>query len=133
MVLVDTNILAYLLIQGDRTAQAQALFVQDRDWQSEHFLLVEFSNLLATTVRAATLQPGVAEDTLMAAQELLANGLHLVAHSATLDVAVRHGVSGYDARFLALANDLGVRLVTEDARLRQAAPMLTMSLAEALA
>lgn len=132
MVLVDTNIVAYLLIRGDQTAQAQALFVQDSDWHSEHFILVEFTNVLATTVRAGTLSPEVAEDQLTAAQELLANGLHLVAHSAAFEAAVRHGVSGYDARFLALADHLGVRLVTEDSRLRRSAPGLTLSLAEAL-
>jgi predicted nucleic acid-binding protein len=42
-------------------------------------------------------------------------------------------VTAYDARFLALAHRLGTRLVTEDAKLRSAAPALTLSLAEALA
>ena len=50
-----------------------------------------------------------------------------------LVIAARHGVSVYDARFLALADQLGTRLVTEDAKLRAAAPALTQSLAEALA
>lgn len=35
MVVVDTNVLAYLLIEGDRTSEAQALFAQDSDWRSE--------------------------------------------------------------------------------------------------
>jgi predicted nucleic acid-binding protein len=42
-------------------------------------------------------------------------------------------VTAYDARFLALAHRLGIRLVTQDAKLRSAAPALTQSLAEALA
>jgi predicted nucleic acid-binding protein len=50
-----------------------------------------------------------------------------------LAIAARHHVSAYDARFLALADHLGRRLVTEDIRLRIAAPALTQSLAEALA
>jgi predicted nucleic acid-binding protein len=48
-------------------------------------------------------------------------------------MAARHNISAYDARFLALADQLGLRLVTEDVRLRAAAPALTQSLAEALA
>jgi predicted nucleic acid-binding protein len=54
-------------------------------------------------------------------------------HASVLATASRHRVSAYDARFLALAHQLGSRLVTEDARLRVAAPALTQSLAEALA
>ena len=40
MVVVDTNVVAYLLIEGDRTAEAQALYARDPDWRSEGFLLV---------------------------------------------------------------------------------------------
>lgn len=50
-----------------------------------------------------------------------------------LAAAARYRVSAYVARYLALADQLGSRLVTEDARLRAAAPALTQSLAEALA
>jgi hypothetical protein len=47
VVLVDTNILAYLLIEGDRTSAAQALNARDPDWRSEGLILVEFSNVLS--------------------------------------------------------------------------------------
>jgi predicted nucleic acid-binding protein len=46
---------------------------------------------------------------------------------------VQYRVTAYDARFLALAQQLDRRLVTEDAKLRAAAPKLTQSLVEALA
>ena len=54
-------------------------------------------------------------------------------HASVLAIAARHRVSAYDARFLALADQLGSRLVTEDARPRAAAPAVTQSLVEALA
>jgi predicted nucleic acid-binding protein len=56
-----------------------------------------------------------------------------IPHASVLAVAARHRVSAYDARFLALADQLGSRVVTEDVKLRAAAPALTQSLAEALA
>lgn len=56
-----------------------------------------------------------------------------IAHESALQIAVRFRVSAYDARFLALAEQLGSRLVTEDAKLRAGAPALTQSLNEALA
>src|ERR1700730_10991075 len=55
MVLVDTNILAYLMIEGDRTAAVQKLFERDSDWCSEAFAIVEFSNIIATYVRTEVL------------------------------------------------------------------------------
>ena len=56
-----------------------------------------------------------------------------VAHADALLIAVERGVSAYDARFLVAARQLGQRLVTEDGKLRAAAPELTQSLEEALA
>ncbi len=58
MLLVDTNVLAYLLIEGDHTRAAQALYERDPEWRSEAFILVEFSNVLATYVRTRALARG---------------------------------------------------------------------------
>lgn len=132
MVVVDTNILAYLLIEGDRTAEAQALFARDSDWRTEHFALVEFTNLLATAARTRVLASDLASGLLSAAEQHLSGGLYFVAHEDALAMAVQYGVSAYDARFLATAKALGARLVTEDVKLRRAAPELTMPLAEGL-
>ena len=51
MQVVDTNIVVYLLLQGDRTAAARALFARDPDWHSDSFVLVEFCNMLAIMAR----------------------------------------------------------------------------------
>ena len=132
MVVVDTNILAYLLIEGDHTKEAQALFARDADWRSDAFLMIEFSNVLATYRRGGGLSRGQAES-LLAEAERRIRGLVNVPHARALRVAEQFAVSAYDARFLASAQSLGGRLVTEDAKLRAAAPTLTLSLAAALA
>ncbi len=131
MVVVDTNILAYLLIKGDRTADAQALFTRDAEWRSEGFVLIEFSNILATYQRSGALSRSAAE-TMLATAERVVTGFVNLPHGRALKLAAEFGVSAYDARFLGAAQNLGARLVTEDARLRIAAPALTRSLAEAL-
>ncbi|MBI5503648.1 MAG: type II toxin-antitoxin system VapC family toxin [Deltaproteobacteria bacterium] len=132
MVIVDTNVLAYALLDGDRTRDAQALLLADDDWHTDSFALVEFSNLLATSIRVRGLAPAVADGLLAAAEELVSGGMHTVPHAAALTMATRCAVSACDARFLALADELGGRLITEDLRLRNAAPGLTRSLAAAL-
>ena len=133
MQVVDTNVVAYLLLQGDRTAGARALFSKDPDWRSDSFVLVEFCNVLATMVRTRSLASARALEALSKAEQILDPGLHLTAHSASLASAEKFGVSVYDARFLVAAQTLGARLVTEDVKLRRAAPELTQSLEQAMA
>jgi predicted nucleic acid-binding protein len=132
MVVVDTNVLAYLLIEGDRTKQAQALFAKDSDWRSETFLLVEFSNVLTTYRRVRALSAQQAESLLAEAASRVRELLN-IPNLHALRCAQRFAVSAYDARFLAVADILGVKLVTENAKLRAAAPALTRSIAQALA
>ena len=133
MVAVDCNILAYLLLSVEHTPRARALLEFDADWHSDAFVLVELTNVLATAMRIRGLPLPQAAAALAKAQRVVESGLHMAAHADVLALAAQLRVSAYDSRFLVVARDLGLRLVTDDARLRKAAPTLTQSLAEALA
>ena len=132
VVLVDTNVLAYLFIEGDHTAAAQNLYARDADWQSEAFVLVELTNILTTYTRtgALTREQGAK---LLAEAETLLPLLPSVSHQEAYEAAVEFGISAYDARFIALARQMKSKLVTEDAKLRKAVPAWTVSLSESLA
>ena len=132
MVVVDTNVLAALLIHGNRTTLAQELYEQDSDWRSESFVLVEFSNVLATHVRTGRLDRRMAKDLLGSAERALTTLIQLP-HARALEVAADLAISAYDARFIAAAQSLNARLVSEDAKLRQAAAACVQNLAEAVA
>jgi predicted nucleic acid-binding protein len=131
VLLIDTNVLAYLLIEGDRTPAAQALYERDPDWRSEMFILVEFSNVLATYVRthALTVEEGLA---LLARAQSLMPSLASASHAHALETAAQLRICAYDGRFICVAKELGTRLITEDAKLRTAAPQWTRSIDEAL-
>ena len=131
MVAVDCNILVYLLLSAEHTPRARALLEIDPDWHSDAFVLVELTNALATAMRVRGLPLPQAAAALAKAEGVLASGLHMAGHADVLALAAQFKISAYDARFLVVARDLGVRLVTEDAKLRKAAPALTQSLAEA--
>ena len=133
MLIVDTNVVVYLLIRGDETRAAQELRNRDPDWRSEAFLLVEFKNVLASSIATKKMTLSLAQNLLTTASALFDGKLGRLPHRSVLATAARYRVSAYDARFLALAAELGSRLVTEDTKLRAAAPALTQSLAEALA
>ena len=132
VLVIDTNVIAYLLIAGDHTNEAQALYARDSEWSSESFVLIEFSNILATYQRIGDLTRAQAERLLNEAESRLHSLIDLP-HIAALRTAERFSVSAYDARFLATAEYFGAMLVTEDSKLRDAAPALTQSLSEALA
>ena len=131
MIVVDTNVIAYLLIEDDRTADAQALRRAEPDWRSEPLLLVEFGNLLTTQVRAKALSAAQAKSLLESAAQQVAAWVE-VPHAEALTVALERQVSAYDARVVACARRLSVPLVTEDSRLRAATPGLSLSIAEAV-
>lgn len=133
MFVIDTNIIAPLYVRSARTDAVTKLFAQDQIWRTEPLALIELSNVLITYERARYITAATARDCLERAAAFLQPNLFRVSHQAALDAALRYGTTAYDARFLALADQLGSRLVTEDAKLRAAAPMLTRSLVEALA
>jgi len=133
MLLVDTNIIAPLYVRSAGSRAAAKLFARDAVWRTEPLALIELSNVLIAYERARYITAATARDCLNRAAAFLQPHLFRVSHQAALDAALRYRTTAYDARFLALARQLGVRLVTEDAKLRAAAPALTQSLAEALA
>ena len=120
-------------MRSARTNAVAKLFAQDQIWRTEPLALIELSNVLITYERAHYITAATARDCLDRATAFLQPNLFRVSHQAALDAALRYGTTAYDARFLALADQLGSRLVTEDAKLRAAAPELTQSLKEALA
>ena|SRR5919197_1163939 len=133
MFVVDTNIIAPLYVRGRDSDAVKQLHMRDQVWRTDPFALVEFSNVLASYERARYLTKAVAKACLAEAEGFLRPHYFAVTHDAALEMAVRYRITAYDGRFLALADQLGSRLVTEDAKLRAMAPALTQSLNEALA
>ncbi len=132
MIVVDTNIVAALFLEGRFTAQAKALLKLDQDWCTEPLALIEFGNVLTTYERAGLASRADAKRYLAATEAFLAPNLHAVARSDALELAFAQRITLYDAHFLAVADAKRQRLITEDAKLRAAAPKLTRSLDEAL-
>lgn len=132
MVVVDTNVVVHLILQGEATPAARALFAADADWRSDTFLLIEYTNVLATTIRAGRISVASAGQALTHARRVMEPGLQFAPHELVLSLATKHRISACDARFLAVADTLGARLTTEDVKLRRAAPRLTQSLDGAL-
>ncbi len=128
MIVVDTNILAYLYLPGEFTAQAERLLIEHAEWAAPQLWRSEFRNILAGYIRrgAFDLQQAIALQ--REAEALLASGEHVVDSEAVLELVKNSDCSAYDCEFVALAKMLGVKLVTMDAKLLKAFPKIAIPL-----
>lgn len=128
MIVVDVNVIAYLLIQGEKTADAQAVRQLDPDWYVPDLWRDEWLNILATYVRQRGIALVTAKELWQTAVDLFAGYEQRADPLTVLDLASRFGISAYDAQYLAVATALGAKLMTEDQALCRAAPQQTITL-----
>ena len=74
MIVVDTNVLAYLLLPYEFSAQADALYKRDPAWAAPIFWRSEFRNLLAGYLRRKALTYDEVVKVQAEAEGLLAGG-----------------------------------------------------------
>ena len=128
MIVADTNLIAYLLIQGDRTDHARRALRKDAGWVAPLLWRSEFNSVLALYMRQGELELEGAVELADEARRLLAGGEYSVPAERVLERVARSTRSAYDCEFAALAEDLSVTLVTSDERLVEAFPDLAVSL-----
>ncbi len=129
MIVVDSNVVAYLYLPGEHTAKAEALLEQDPEWAAPVLWRSEFRNILAGCLRRRTLTIDQACELQSEAEDLLAGSEFEVDSKAVLELVRDSDCSAYDCEFIALANRLQVKLVTMDAKLLKAFPGRAVSLA----
>lgn len=128
MIVVDTNVLAYLLLPYELSARADALYLRDSDWAAPILWRSEFRNLLAGYLRRKTLTFDEAVKIQAEAEALLAGNEHEVDSQRVLELVRDSDCSAYDCEFVALARALGAKVVTMDAKLIKAFPKDAMAL-----
>lgn len=114
MIVVDTNVLAYLLLPGPKTKLAEALLLDQPRWAAPPLWRSEWRNVLTTYLRRDLLQLSEAVALMQRAEVLLAGQDEPVAADQVLQLAHRSRCSAYDCEFVAAALQLGIPLVTED-------------------
>jgi len=130
VIVVDSNVVAYLYLPGEHTERAEALLTSDPEWAAPLLWRSEFRNILAGYMRRKTLTYEAARDLQLEAEGLLAGAEHDVDSRLVLELVRDSDCSAYDCEFVALAMMLGVKLVTMDAKLLRAFPGRAVSLAD---
>ncbi len=128
MIVIDANILIYALIECEYSHLIPQLKAQDADWRTTELCRHEMLNVLATYHRRGVLTLAQCQELLNYACRFIDQAQSDVKSAIALDLAAKHGISGYDAQYVALANNLSVPLISEDRKLRQAVPEIVMSM-----
>jgi predicted nucleic acid-binding protein len=127
VIVADTNLLTYLYVQGQRTAESEAVLQQDAVWAVPLLWRSEFRNALIGLVRTDAFQLEEALAIVDEAERWLTGHEYSVVSRQVLALASRSGCSAYDCEFVALAQDLEVPLVTSDRQVLKAFPTIAVS------
>ena len=128
MIVVDSNIVACLYLPGPLTAAAEALLQQDPQWAAPVLWRSEFRNILAGYMRRGVLSLEQACALQREAESMMGETAFEVDSLSVLELVAGSDCSAYDCEFVALANQLGTRLVTMDKQLLRAFPERSVAL-----
>jgi predicted nucleic acid-binding protein len=129
MIVVDTNIVSYLVILGERTPEALRALDKDPAWAVPYLWQSEFCNVLVGYVRKQLLTMQDAQNDLEHVQHLLQGKEYSVSPRRVLELAVTSTCTAYDCEFVALAQDLDVKFVTADKQILTQFPETSIELA----
>jgi predicted nucleic acid-binding protein len=128
MIVVDSNILAYLYLPGDYTEAAEALLLRQPEWAAPPLWRSEFRNILTGYLRRGMLSFEQA-CCLQAEAEALLDGFEFEVNSReVLQLAQDSDCSAYDCEFVALAKQLDTQLLTMDKKVLKAFPQHAVAL-----
>jgi predicted nucleic acid-binding protein len=122
MIVVDCNILAWLVLPFGRQSLGRQLLVKDREWASVPLWQSELRNVALGLVRRGLLDVESALLAMTSAQATVQNRVFTPDSRLVIDLAQRGNLTAYDAEYIALARTLAVPLVTEDRAILSAFP-----------
>jgi predicted nucleic acid-binding protein len=131
MIVADTNVIVYLSMQSEKSSLAAQAFEKDNQWVAPLVWQSEFLNVLALHLRKGIISFQEACQILGKTRELLQLEYQVVPESV-LKLVVISKCSAYDCEFIALAQELDIRLLTEDKQILEQFPETAINLSDFL-
>lgn len=128
MIVVDSNVLAYLYLPGKYTGVAETLMEYDPDWAAPVLWRSEFRNILSGYLRRGKLTFEQAHALQSEAEDLLSGTEYEVDSRSVLELTRDSECSAYDCEFVALVMKLGTKLVTMDDKVLRSFPGIAAAL-----
>jgi len=127
VIVVDTNIISYLYISGDRSRQSEDLLSYDSSWVAPILWRSEFRNVLARYLREKLLNMDDILLIIQQAEALLGNREYEISSAHIMQLVANSQCSAYDCEFVALAQYLDVPLITADKKIIREFPGIANS------
>ncbi|ELS00331.1 PIN domain-containing protein [Xenococcus sp. PCC 7305] len=128
MIVTDTNVIAYLFLEGERTKEAESVLLSDPEWVAPYLWRSEFRNILALYIRKSYLQLDDASYIMQEAEALMLGKEFEMNSKQILDLVKQSRCSAYDCEYVALAQKLEINLVTADRKILSEFPSIAVSL-----
>jgi predicted nucleic acid-binding protein len=133
VIVVDTNIIAYLYLRSHHGLAAAEFLARDANWVAPVLWRSEFRNVLAAYLRRREIQVAEARAIQSAAEDFMREGERQVDSDLVLGLVDCSDCSAYDCEYVALAKQLGVKLVTMDRKVLRTFPEVAVPLVGATA
>jgi len=132
MIVVDSNVIAYCWIHGQRSALAHRLRGLDPDWHAPVLWRSELRNILTGYWRDGSLDGAQVRRIMAAAEAGLAGREHHLPSDRVFRVTEQSRLPAYDSALVTLAEILNVPLVTEDRAILAAFPQRAIGVEDAV-
>jgi predicted nucleic acid-binding protein len=129
LIVVDTNIIAYLYLPTIFTKDVEMLQKIQPDWAAPVLWKSEFRNILALHLRKELIELDTAFNMMTEAEELIGANEYLI-DSTSVITLTQSGCSAYDCEFISLAKSLDTKLVTADKKLLRIFPEVSITAKE---
>lgn len=126
MIVADVNLIAYLLLGGPETDLAQQVLERDSTWAAPTLWRSEFRSILAAYMRQRDLAIQDAWQAHELAEGLIGEHEYTPGGERVLRLVAASPCSAYDCEYVALAEELQVRLVTSDREVLRHFPQIAI-------
>ena len=130
MIVTDANLLVFFAVRDERSELVAAVYEVDSVWVAPLLWRSEMRSALMKYVNHAGMSVESAVLAFHAVEEIIGGREYRVSSERVFELAAQSKCTAYDCEYVALAEELGVPLVTADKQLLKAFPKIAVSLAE---
>jgi predicted nucleic acid-binding protein len=133
MIVADTNTIAYLYLNSEKSDQAERLLTLEPKWIAPNLWKSEFRNVLTLYLRKNILTFDEILIITQQAENLMLENEYELSSAHILQLVNTSNCSAYDCEFVALAKLLNIPLITADKKIINEFPSIAQTIDDFIA